>query len=90
MRSELPSAATLRSPQPEWYQAYFEAMVERNRNQALLGIERARHAIKERTLELRHVAPSSPREMQDLVHALTYLAILLMHIDTDTGDLLWD
>lgn len=85
MQSELPTAAPLRSSQPEWYQAYFEAMVERNRNQALVGIERARHAIQERTLELRYMTPSNPREMQDLVHALTYLGILLMHMGSDTG-----
>lgn len=65
-------------------------MVERNRSQALLEIERAQHAIEDRAIELRQVAPSSPREPQDLVHALTYLGILLMYMSTENGGLLWD
>jgi hypothetical protein len=69
---------------------YFDAMVERDRSQALLEIERARHAIEDRAIELRQVAPSSPRETQDMVHALTYLGILLMYMSTESGGLLWD
>lgn len=65
-------------------------MVERDRSQALLEIERARHAIENRAVELRHVAPSNPREAQDMVHALTYLGILLMYMNTENGALLWD
>ncbi len=84
------TAATARCAQPAWYKAYFDAMVEPDRSQALLEIERARHAIDDRALELRHVAPSSPREQQDMVHALTYLGILLMYMGTESGGLLWD
>ena len=82
--------ATPRCAQPAWYKAYFDAMVERDRSQALLEIERARHAIENRAIELRQVAPSSPRETQDMVHALTYLGILLMYMSTESGGLLWD
>lgn len=75
---------------PEWYRAYFAAMVECDRNKALLEIHKARIAIQERTRELRHTDPSSPREIHDLINALTYLGILLTHMGTETGNLLWD
>lgn len=78
------------APDPEWYRAYFAAMVERDRNKALPGIQKARIAIQERTRELRHSNPSSPREIPDLINALTYLGILLSHLGTEMGDLLWD
>jgi hypothetical protein len=84
------AGATPRCAQPAWYKVYFDAMVERDRRQALLEIERARHAIEDRAIELRQVAPSSPREKQDMVHALTYLGILLMYMSTESGGLLWD
>jgi hypothetical protein len=77
-------------PDPEWYRAYFAAMVETDRNRALLEIQKARIAIQERTRELRHNQPSNPREIHDLINALTYLGILLSHLGTATGDLLWD
>jgi hypothetical protein len=75
---------------PDWYHAYFVAMMERDRTKALLQIQRARIAIQERTRELRHSDPSSPREIHDLINALTYLGILLAHIGTESGNLLWD
>lgn len=81
---------TCHCAQPAWYQTYFAALTEHDRSKALLEIERARRAIEQRTLELRRLPPSSPREFQDLVHALTYLGILLSHIDTETGSILWD
>jgi len=56
----------------------------------LLEIERARHAIENRAVELRHISPSNPRETQDMVHALTYLGILLMYMNSENGGLLWD
>jgi hypothetical protein len=90
MQFKSESGATPRCAQPAWYKAYFDAMVERDRTQALLEIERARHAIENRAIELRQVAPSSPRETQDMVHALTYLGILLMYMSTESGGLLWD
>ena len=80
----------VKGAEPEWYRAYFAAMVERDRDKALLEISKARIAIQERTKELRYVARPNPREIQDLVNALTYLGILLSHIGTETGDLLWD
>ena len=90
MSSKSETGATPRCTQPTWYEAYFDAMVERDRTQALLEIERARHAIQDRASELRHAAPKSPREPQDMVHALTYLGILLMYMSTENGGLLWD
>jgi hypothetical protein len=90
MQYQSETGAIPRCVQPAWYKAYFDAMVERDRSQALLEIERARHAIENRAIELRQVAPSSPRETQDMVHALTYLGILLMYMSTESGGLLWD
>lgn len=90
MHCKSETGATPRCAQPPWYKAYFDAMVERDRSQALLEIERARHAIENRALELRQAVPSSPREPQDMVHALTYLGILLMYMSTESGGLLWD
>ncbi|HZQ94597.1 MAG TPA: hypothetical protein VFA67_06275 [Candidatus Sulfotelmatobacter sp.] len=90
MQRQLNMVAGKRSGEPAWYQSYFLAMVEHDRNKALLEIEKARNAIRERTLELQHTPPSNPREVQDLVNALTYLGILLMHMGTEDGNLLWD
>lgn len=81
---------TRRTSQPNWYQAYFVALQERDRDKALLEIERARRAIEQRTFELSQVPGSNARELQDLGHALTYLGILLMHIGRESGDVLWD
>jgi len=90
MQCKSETGPTPRCAQPAWYKAYFDAMVERDRSQALLEIERARHAIEKRAVELRHVSPSNPRETQDMVHALTYLGILLMYMNSENGGLLWD
>ena len=78
------------SAQPAWYEAYFLALMERDRNKALPAIERAWHAIEQRSFELRQAPASSPRECQDLVHALTYLGILLSQIGAESGGVLWD
>ena len=75
---------------PDWYRAYFCAMVERDRNKAFFESQKARIAIQERARELRHSAPSNPREIHDLINALTYLGILLSQLGTEAGDLLWD
>jgi hypothetical protein len=90
MHCKSETGPTPRCAQPAWYKAYFDAMVERDRSQALLEIERARHAIENRVVELRHMSPSNPRETQDMVHALTYLGILLMYMNSENGGLLWD
>jgi hypothetical protein len=82
--------ARSRTAEPTWYHAYFLAMVEHDRNKALSEIEKARDAIQQRTRELQYGAPSSPREVQDLMNALTYLRILLTHMNAETGTLLWD
>lgn len=78
------------SPQPAWYDAYFVAVVERDRNKALLEIDRARHAIEQRSRELGQLAGNNPREFQDMVYALTYLGILQSQIGTESGGILWD
>jgi hypothetical protein len=90
MQCKSETGATPRCAQPAWYKAYFDAMVERDRSQALLEIERARHAIENLAGELRHISASNPRETQDMVHALTYLGILLMYMNSENGGLLWD
>lgn len=86
--------ATFSSPQnpgePPWYHTYYVAMVESDRRKALLEIENARIAIQDRLAELRQMPPNNPREMQDLANGLTYLGILLMHIGSDSGSMLWD
>ena len=89
-QSESERLARTQSAEPTWYHAYFLAMVEHDRSKALFEIEKARDAIQQRTRELQYGAPSSPREVQDLMNALTYLRILLTHMNAETGTLLWD
>lgn len=81
---------TTNSCAPGWYHTYFIAVAESDRDKALLEIDDARIAIQERIVELRHLPPSNPCEMQDLCNALTYIGILLMHIGNESGSLLWD
>ena len=52
MQCKSETGAAPRCAQPAWYKAYFDAMVEPDRSQALLEIERARHAIENRAIEL--------------------------------------
>lgn len=78
------------SKMPAWYGTYFYAVVESKRDRALPQIELAQRAIHARVAELRDYAGSSPRELQDLNNALIYLGILLQHIGSETGNLLWD
>jgi hypothetical protein len=78
------------SRQPEWYHRYFLAMVENDKDKALIEIDHAHKAIQERLLELRRDPSAHMREMQDLASAITYLGILLMHMGNESGDLLWD
>jgi hypothetical protein len=89
-RAKQQRTTTSESGEISWRRAYFEAMVESDRNKALLGIERARYAIQERVEELDHLPAKNPRELQDLVYASTYLGILLMQVGTEAGSLLWD
>lgn len=75
---------------PSWYQAYFLAMVENDRDQALTRIEGAQNAIHERLAELQETPPDDLREMRDLTSALIYLGILLKQIGCESERLLWD
>jgi hypothetical protein len=75
---------------PDWYRSYFLAMVENDRDKALVEIARAHKAIQDRLAELRRSAANDPREMQDLASAITYLGILLLHIGDESGNVLWD
>lgn len=75
---------------PDWYQAYFVAVVESNRDRALPQIELAQRAIHNRVAQLQKDPHSNPRELQDLHNASVYLGILLQHIGRETGNLLWD
>lgn len=75
---------------PDWYRIYFAAMVEGDRDRALLQIARAQRAIEDRLSELRTLPPNSPREPQDLNSALAYLGILLENVGTTGETLLWN
>lgn len=74
----------------DWYQAYFFAVVEHDRQRALPQIELAQRAIHDRTVQLQKDPACNPRELQDLNNASVYLGILLQHIGRETGNLLWD
>ena len=75
---------------PDWYQTYFVAVVEHDRQRALPQIELAQRAIHDRVSQLQKDPTCNPRELQDLNNASVYLGILLQHIDSETGNLLWD
>lgn len=90
MPRTLESAPTKNSCEPAWYRTYFIALVEQDRDKALLEIDHARIAIENRIVELGHLSAGDPNEMQDLSNALTYLGILLMYIGSESGNLLWD
>jgi hypothetical protein len=75
---------------PAWYDLFFNAMQERDRCRALPQIERAQKAIRARRCELRSVPLENSAEFQDLESAAVYLGILLQHIATESGNLLWD
>ena len=82
--------STGNSDRPQWYQAYFLAMVENDREAALTRIEGAHRAIHERLAELHEAPPGDTREMRDLTSALIYLGILLKQIGRESERLLWD
>ena len=73
-----------------WYQLYFAAVTEANENKAVLQIDRARQAMKNRLIELRHAQRPDGGELQDLSNAMTYLAILLQHVGREGGNLIWN
>ena len=75
---------------PDWYRSYFLAMVENDRDKALIEIAHAHKAIQDRLAELRRAPADDPREMQDLASAITYLGILLLHMGDECGNVLWD
>jgi hypothetical protein len=75
---------------PDWYQTYFVAVMESNRQRALPPIELAQRAIQDRVSQLQKDPACNPRELQDLSNASVYLSILLQHIGSETGNLLWD
>ena len=75
---------------PDWYQTYFVAVVEHDRQRALPQIELAQRAIHDRVSQLQKDPACNPRELQDLNNASVYLGILLQHIGRETGNLLWD
>jgi hypothetical protein len=76
--------------EPGWYRLYYQALTEGDRSKAITKIERAERAIHERFFDLHTTPPSTPREPQDLRNALTYLGILMQHIGSDSGSILWD
>jgi hypothetical protein len=74
----------------EWYRLYFSALVESNRDKALLQIERAQEAIQYRRRELGDAPIDNLREVQELGQASTYLGILLRSVGTEGEHVLWD
>lgn len=76
--------------EPQWYRTYYLAVLEGDRFKAKGKIDRAQQAIADRMLELRSETPNTPREPQDLSNALLYLSILMQHISTEAGGVLWD
>ncbi len=73
-----------------WYVIYCAAMLESDRNRALVRIESAQQAIQNRIAELRFVPAKSAREVSDLSNALTQLGILLEQLDYESEKTLWD
>lgn len=84
-RASTTSAATL----PEWYQMYFNAVVEADEAKALIEIHGASRAIRQRLVQLGSGSSHHPREAQDLASALIYLTLLLHNISPEKGSLLW-
>lgn len=80
----------VRIDEPQWYRMYYLAVLEGDRHKAKGKIDRAQQAIADRMLELRSQSPNSPREPQDLSNALLYLSILMQHISSEAGGVLWD
>lgn len=87
---ELREVRTARGDEPGWYRIYYTALLEGDRHRARTKIDRAQKAIHQRLAELHAAVPSSEREAQDLQNAQTYLGILLQHIGSDSGNVLWD
>ncbi len=79
-----------RAAEPQWYRMYYLAVLEGDRFKAKGKIDRAQQAIADRMLELRSQDPNTPREPQDLSNALLYLSILMQHISSEAGSVLWD
>jgi hypothetical protein len=90
MRPNIKPSGRGANSNPDWYRSYFLAMVENDRDKALIEIGHAHKAIQDRLMELRRAPANDPREMQDLASAITYLGILLFHIGDESGNVLWD
>lgn len=88
--SEFHQARAARCVEPGWYRIYYTALLEGDRQRARAKIDRAQKAIHQRLAELGAAVPSTEREPQDLQNAQTYLGILLQHIGSESGNVLWD
>lgn len=73
-----------------WYRLYSAALLESDRNKALVQIERAQEAIQDRRCQLDGADSPNPREAQDLSKASTYLGIMMRNVGTESERLLWD
>jgi hypothetical protein len=73
-----------------WYGSFCEAIREHDRRKALGQIDRAQIAVRKRLQELRNSSQENANEAQDLENAATYLSILVLHIASESGKLLWD
>lgn len=90
MPKSMPNARQDRVDASGWYQLYFSAVTEVNEHKAVLQIDRARHAMQDRLVELQRAKRPDGGELQDLNNAMTYLAILLQHVGREGGNLIWD
>ena len=66
---------------PQWYQMYFAAVLEADEWKALIEMERADSAIRDRLHELAGSGPENAHEVQDLNCALIYLRLLIESMD---------
>jgi hypothetical protein len=80
----------MKRDEPHWYRTYYLAVLEGDRYKAKAKIERAQNDIQDRLIALRSETPTTPREPQDLCNALVYLGILLQHMSSEAGGVLWD
>jgi len=89
LASHVQASASPAVPAPEWYHAYFTAVLETDEGKALIKMGRASRAIEDRLRQLSGSAAENAREIQDLNSALTCLRLLLQNMDSESEKLPW-
>ena len=74
------------SPLPEWYNAYFTAVLETDERKAAIQFKRAVNVMEDRVAQLRCNTADHCEELQDLASALTYLRLLLENMNVGQED----